>query len=163
MWPKQISTDTHVRECWRIFTARVRSTTGRYCFRRCLSVHTGGGGFTPSPSHNTSPGPMSFSGGTPVTGPRFLYGGVPHSQMGGTPSQRWGTPPPGQAGGTPPSLDRTADGVLATQWAVCLLRSRRRTVVACNFSPAVFAVVSLCFKKELPAARVLHCIFLRVR
>ena len=25
-------------------TARVRSTTGRYCFHRCLSVHTGGGG-----------------------------------------------------------------------------------------------------------------------
>ena len=26
-----------------IFTARVRSTTGRYCFHRCLSVHRGGG------------------------------------------------------------------------------------------------------------------------
>ena len=28
-------------------TARVRSTTGRYCFHRCLSVHTGGGGYLP--------------------------------------------------------------------------------------------------------------------
>ena len=27
-----------------VITARVRSTTGRYCFHRCLSVHGGGGG-----------------------------------------------------------------------------------------------------------------------
>ena len=54
-----------------IITALVRSTTGRYCFHRCLSVHTRRGS-TPSPSHNTSTGPMSFpgGGGTPVTGPR---------------------------------------------------------------------------------------------
>ena len=26
---------------WCIFPARVRSTTGRYCFHRCLSVHRG--------------------------------------------------------------------------------------------------------------------------
>ena len=26
-----------------LITARVRSTTGRYCFHRCLSVHRGGG------------------------------------------------------------------------------------------------------------------------
>ena len=44
-------------------TARVCSTTGRYCFHRCVSVHTGvGEGFAPSPSHNTSTGPCPFWG-----------------------------------------------------------------------------------------------------
>ena len=32
-----------------------------------------------------------------------------------------------QGWGTAPPLDRTTEGVLATRWAVCLLRSRRRT------------------------------------
>ena len=47
----------------------------------------------------------------------------------------WGTPPPpprpvlpGQDG-VPPPLARTAEPALATRWAVCLLRSRRRTVL----------------------------------
>ena len=49
-----------------IFTARVRSTKGGYVFIGVtLSVHTGGGGFTPSPSHNTSTGPMSTPRGYP--------------------------------------------------------------------------------------------------
>ena len=40
-----------------IFTARVRSTTGRYCFHRCLSVHRGGGGVrVPPPGGGTWPG-----------------------------------------------------------------------------------------------------------
>ena len=44
--------------------------------------------------------------------------GVPPCPGWGTPLQRWGTP-----------WDRTADGVLDTRRAVCLLRSRRRTVL----------------------------------
>ena len=46
--------------------------------------HPGVGGFrgTPSPSHNTSTGPMTFPGGTPVTGSR--------SPTRGYPSPRWG-------------------------------------------------------------------------
>ena len=144
-----------------IFTDRVRSTTGRYCFYRCLSVCRGWGGFTLSPSHNTSTGPMSILGGTSSpshntsSGPMSFLGGtsspshntstgpmsfpgVPQSQTGGT--QRLGTSlarlecgcTPGL--GTPLARDgvlalqnRTAEGVVATQQAVCLLRSRRRT------------------------------------
>ena len=52
---------------------------------------------TPSPSHNTSTGPMSFLEGTPVTD----GGGILHSQAGdGYCSPRWGYPSTGQ-GGTP--------------------------------------------------------------
>ena len=41
------------------------------CFHKCLSVNTWGREGFPSPSHNTSNHwPMSFPGGTPVTGPR---------------------------------------------------------------------------------------------
>ena len=58
---------------------------GRYCIHRCLSVHMGG---TPSPSHNTSTGPMSFPGGTPVPGE-----GVPQYQDELPP-----LPQPGQSG-----------------------------------------------------------------
>ena len=69
-------------------------------------------------------------------------GRVPQPEMGysllsgmGTPVQEWATPLrdrvlPGQGWGTPPR-DRTADGVLDTRRAVCLLRSRRRTFL-CN-------------------------------
>ena len=65
----------------------------------CLPT-PGGGGFTPSPSHNTSTSPMSFPGGTLVAGPRSLPGGYPvlgyplaRSEC-GTLSQDWGTSPP---------------------------------------------------------------------
>ena len=67
-----------------IITARVRSTTGGYIFS--LSVHTLGGGGTPSPAHKTSTGPMSFLGGTPSPCPMFFLGG-----WGGV---AWGAPPP---------------------------------------------------------------------
>ena len=53
----------------------------------------GGGGGTPSPSHNTSTGPMSFLGGTPVTGTRSLLGGIPQSWPGAYPTARTGVPP----------------------------------------------------------------------
>ena len=47
------------------------------------------------------------------------------SGQGGTPG--WGTPP-GQGWGNPP-WDRIADGVLDTRQVVCLLRSRKRTLL----------------------------------
>ena len=88
---------------------------------------------------------MSFPGGTPVTGPRSLPGGVlqwlvpglfprgctplldgmgyPHPEMRyPLPGMRYH---PGEAWGIPP--DRTAYGVLDTRQAVCLLRSHRGT------------------------------------
>ena len=49
-------------------TARVRSTTGRYCFHRCLSVHRGGG----QPAHSAGGGGSVVSpagvGGQPAGG-----------------------------------------------------------------------------------------------
>ena len=50
---------------WCFFiTARVRSTTGRYCFHRCLSVHRGGGGSGyPSPGGGGGPGTTPRGGG----------------------------------------------------------------------------------------------------
>ena len=68
-------------------TARVRSTTGRYCFHRCLSVHRGGRG-----------GPVRYPpGGTEVRVPP--PGGVTQTSVppGGYPD--FGTPPGGP--GTP--------------------------------------------------------------
>ena len=66
-------------------TDRVRSTTVRYCFHRCLSVHTSGG----------YPGQVQL-GGTPA---RSCRGGVPH--LGYLPPIRpgrgypcWEVPPP---------------------------------------------------------------------
>ena len=84
--------------------------------------------------------PYPFYGGTPVLAGGYpnVRQGVPQSQAGGTsvlgyppartalgyiawPGHDWGTPPPPK--------DRTAEEVLATRRAVCLLRSRRRTVL----------------------------------
>ena len=95
-------------------------------------------GGTPSPSHNTSTGPMSFPGDTPVTGPRSLPGGtpgwVPPSQvrMGYPPLARsgCGTPQPGKDGVPPP----TKTGYAWTGYAAGgkpLAVSRRRTVMYC--------------------------------
>ena len=72
---------------------------------------SGGGRGTPSPSHNTPTGPMSFWGGTPSpshntsTGPMYFLGvpqwlvpgpgpflGVPQFQLGLPQSQMWGYP-----------------------------------------------------------------------
>ena len=88
----------HCKYCF-VITALVRSTTGRCCFHRCLSVHTHSG--TPSASRNTSTGPMSFPGGTPGTGPRSLSRGY-LSYWCQVPFQ--GVPQPGpDGGGTPVS------------------------------------------------------------
>ena len=76
-----------------IFTARVRSTTGKYCFHRCLSVNICGGGY-PIPG---------LGGGVPCPG---LDGGaVPHprSRVGDTPGRSgwWGVPHPRSGVGVP--------------------------------------------------------------
>ena len=122
-----------------IFTARVRSTTGRYCFHRCLSVHRGGGGgpvrypprgvWVPPRGGDRSPG--TPRGGTEVRVPPQGGTEVRVPPQGGTevqvPPGGGGTqvrvPPPGGV----PDPGRTTEGVLTTQRVVCLLRSRRRT------------------------------------
>ena len=137
-----------------IFTARVRSTTGRYCFHRCLSVHRGGRGGYPGQVPPPPPGGVPGSGtppggypgpGTPlgVPGPPTPPGGVPRSRyppggtpiwvppQGGVPRSRY--PPP--RGGYP---GRTTEGVLTTRRAVCLLRSRRRTFLLYLFLASFF-------------------------
>ena len=67
----------------KIFTARIRSMTGRYCFHRCLSVNISGGvpglrfsggGTLVSDFRGGVPG-LRFSGGVPVL--RFSGGAVP--------------------------------------------------------------------------------------
>ena len=58
--------------------------TGRYCFLRCLSVNSSGGGGTPS---------------------QVWTRGVPHPRSGQAPPQpdlEWGTPPPRLGMGYPP-------------------------------------------------------------
>ena len=79
-----------------VITARVRSTTGRYCFYRCLSVHGGEGGSGYPPRGGTWPG-------TPPPPP----GGYPDPPPGGT-----RTPPGGTWPGTPPGGTRTPGGYL---------------------------------------------------
>ena len=93
---------------------------------------------------------MSFLGGTTVTGPRSLPGRYPrmgypwpemgdpltrsgwgYSRMGYLPTRDGVHPWPGK--GT--TQDRTAEGVLAMQRTVCLLRSRKRTVLFKIVSP----------------------------
>ena len=114
---EKLDNDLKVRrlhELWTVTAARLRSTTGRYCFNRCLSVHMG----------------------VPHLHPIILPL-VPCPLQWVYPSDRfqvpsWGVP---QHGDTPepgieyPCRDRTAEGVLDTRHAVCLLRSRRRTVL----------------------------------
>ena len=68
-----------------IITDRVRSTTVRYCFHRCLSVYTSGG----------YAGQVQLGGGTPARSSQGSSGGIPC----------WGTlpwiPPSGLARGIP--------------------------------------------------------------
>ena len=53
-------------------------------------------------------------------------GRVPPARDGVPPGQGWKGYPLARDG-VPPARDRTADGVLDMRWAICLLRSRRRT------------------------------------
>ena len=103
MYCKVITVSRGISMCGRptIFTARVHSTTGRYCFHRCLSVHTWGVLHLCPIIIPLVPCPLW--GSSPVTGPRSLPrrypsswshvpsrgGAVPHSQ-----TER-GTPVPG--------------------------------------------------------------------
>ena len=98
---------------------------GKYCFHRCL-LSTPGGGGTPVPG--SFPGPFGWGGGYPSPGQ-----GVLQSQQGGSPVIAGRVPqiplPLSQdrTGLSPTPRYRTAKRTLATWWAVCLLRSRRRT------------------------------------
>ena len=148
-----------------LVTDRVRSTTVRYCFHRCLSVHIPGGGrCTPRYIPPSQPGP---DGGMGVPTPTVKVPTPPLCQVptggggGGTPRYlpHW----PGLNGGEgvpqgtylppprylpPPPLDSAADGVLDSLRSVCLLRSRRRTFL---FSRCFFV---LSFQKRLRVSRL---------
>ena len=93
------------RGWYAIITARIRRMR-KVMFSVCS--HPGGGGGTPSQVQ------VRMRGGTPAGSVM----GYPLSRDGGTPQGR-GTPRPEMG-------YRTAYGVLDTQRAVCLLRSRRR-------------------------------------
>ena len=97
---------------------------GRYCFHRCLSVHTPRR-VPQSQVLSHASGPKSFLGqGTPV----LSWPGVTPVPAGGGVPQGRGTPPPARTGLGYPSLwDRTAERALATRRTVRLLRSRNRT------------------------------------
>ena len=113
-----------------------------------VCVCSGVGGGTPSPSHNTSTGSMSFLMGTLARSGQGLpqgtlilrsgtpsqvrmeeLPGLPHPLPGmGYPLARSGCRvPPSWDGVYPRPHDRTTEGVLAMRQAVCLLCSRRRT------------------------------------
>ena len=92
-----------------VVAVRIPKEWGRYCFHRNLSVHTRGGGGTPSPS--LSGGGRGVTPARSGRRSRFGGGGYPHWDW------IWSSPlPPG-----------AAERVLATRRAVCLLRLRRRT------------------------------------
>ena len=103
-----------------------------------LSVHGGGvphlarrGGGVPQPGGLPQPGPAEgvphLAGGVP-----HLVGGYPSPVQTGVPHQVQMGVPPGRGTsqqGYPPPQYRTTNGVLDTPRSVCLLRSRRRTVL----------------------------------
>ena len=124
----------------------------RYCFHRCLSIHTSVGGEGYPGQVQVGEGTLARSswGGTPcqVGTPSLLGGGLPKLRWGASPARsdgmgdtQGGVPPPRQGLGTPPPPRyRTTDGVLDSPRSVCLLHSRRR--------PFLFGLkikVSICF------------------
>ena len=70
--------------CHAYITDRVRSTMVRYCFHRCLSVHTWGG----------YPGQVQMVGGVPWVSPG-QGSGPPHPRLDGVPPGRGYPRPPG--------------------------------------------------------------------
>ena len=123
--------------CHNVFLTSAYEVRGKVMFvlgNVCLSISRGGG--YPHPAdHEGYPLPSQW--GYPF--PSWWREGVPHPSW-------WGTPISGQDGGmyphprsgrgVPPT--GTAQHVLATRWAVCLLRSRRRTSCAyCSFNSIV--------------------------
>ena len=126
---------------WQVVTARVRSTREGTVFTGvCLSTF----GRRGTPSGQWGVPPSSQLEGTPSSwwGRGYPHlangGGTPIRPAGGTtnwptgryppPCLEWMWVPPIRTGwGTPLSGDRAAEQALATQRAVCLLRSSRRT------------------------------------
>ena len=126
-------------------------------FSVCLSVHTQE--VTPSPSHNTSTGPMFFLRGTPWLVPGSFSGEYPSNRWGylsnrqGVPQSHGGTPVPGGAtyvlGYTPdrtgwcsPPPARTVWGTSPARigWGnpppqnrLCLNRLRHGWYASCSF------------------------------
>ena len=82
-----------------VITARVRSTTGRYCFHRCLSVHRGGGGVRVPPP----PPPGGYLTG--YTPPGGTWTPLPPGQdLTGSPRGGTWTPPRGVPDRVPPRV-----------------------------------------------------------
>ena len=102
-----------------IFTDRVRSTTVRYCFHRCLSVQRGERGYPKVPT----PQPRYLPTSQVLMGKGYPKVPTPPSE-GTYPLPKVPTPLP---------RDRTADRVLDTPRSVCLLRSCRRTFLLLFF------------------------------
>ena len=75
-------------------TARVRSTMGRYCFHRCLSVHRGGGGVRVPPLGGLPDWVPPGGRGGPGT-PPGVPDWVPPQGGPGTPPGGSGYPPGG--------------------------------------------------------------------
>ena len=100
------------------------------------------------------PHPRSrWGGGYPILGldrgdPILLMGGTPiQDHDGGTPGlppskTGWGTPSPGLDGVPPPPP--SAKRALAMRWAVCLLRSRRRTFLFVHTNAQITSKSPLC-------------------
>ena len=78
-----------------VVTARVRSTTGRYCFYRCLSVNIYGGVPGPDPGRGV-PGPGPGGSQSQIWG-----GPRSRSRWGGPGLRSRGVPGPGPGGGVP--------------------------------------------------------------
>ena len=91
-----------------VITAHIHSIMGRYCFHRCVSVHTWGV-------------PPGQDWGTPVArdGVPLARDGIPLVRTRVSPSQDWGT--------SLVTWDRIADRVLYTRRVGCLLHSRKKT------------------------------------
>ena len=100
-------------------------------------------GVPPQPGMGSPPSQVRMVDGVPLSQIRMW--GTPGQ---GTPPQPgMGTPPPARDG--LPPWDITAEGVLATRRAICLLRSRRRTVLL--FLPTIYALSKLihhCFGQK---------------
>ena len=140
-----------------MITARIRRMTGGNIFSLFTLAGGGvphlrsreRGYPIPGPGRGGVPNPRSRWGGSPsqvqVGGyPEYppTWDGVPPQTWDGVPPQIWGGVPPDLGLGTPPTWDQVppldlgpgtpprgpgTQRVLATQPAVCLLRSRRRT------------------------------------
>ena len=109
--------------------------------------------------------PCPFRGPYPIPIPQYFYWlhVLPGGRGGGTPSpgQGWRTPQqrvgfPLERDGVPPSpQDKTAEWVIATRWAICLLRSRRRTFLfyirnsSCDTLDTLFKNVGLFWSNNI--------------